>query len=280
MKDNAATTRSFGTLPDLTGLAPGPAVAELRDLGVAGVRRALGMALERPVSAPHFGSWLDHQTASGFAARSSLRRLKQAMIFDDPTELPPLPSGIVSAELVPFWPMRALDWLGRKTQGRLGTRPRPASLGQENFADALAAQAFLSGDYRAELARAVHLYLSNKVIFYPDPDPIPMFSTATLCHLVTGFAEFPTWSAAARESLTKLAVGLDTQPQWASFWDMWLLEQASQQRGFNPVCPLPLLRIVDIVPHAEAELAVDPRVRPDWAQARPHYIDFLNQGLP
>lgn len=280
MKDTAAPTSSFGALPDLTGLAPGPVVVELRDLGVAWVRRALGMALEQPVSAPHLGSWLDHQTASGFAARSSLHRLKQAMIFDDPKELPPLLSGIVSAELAPFWPTHALDWLGRKTEGRLFTRPKPASLGQENFADALAAQAFLSGDYRAELARAVHLHLSNKVIFYPDPDPIPMFSTATLCHLVTGFAEFPTWSAAARESLTKLANGLDTQPQWAGFWDMWLLEQASQQRGFNPVCPLPLLRIVNIVPHAEAELAVDPRVHPDWADAKPHYLDLLNQGLP
>lgn len=280
MKDNTAPTSSFDALPDLTGLAPGPAVAELRDLGVTGVRRALGMTLEQPASAPHLGFWLDHQTASGFAARSSLRRLKQAMIFDDPTELPPLLSGIVSAELAPFWPTRALDWLGRKTQGRLFTRPKPASLGQENFADALAAQAFLSGDYRAELARAVHLHLSNKVIFFPDPDPIPMFSTATLCHLVTGFAEFPTWSAAARESLTKLAIGLDTQQQWAGFWDMWLLEQASQQRGFNPVCPLPLLRIVNIVPHEEAELAADLRVRPDWADAKPHYLDLLNQGLP
>ena len=280
MKGNTAPTSSLDALPDLTGLAPGSAVAELRDLGVAGVRRALGMTLERPASAPHLGFWLDHQTASGFAARSSLRRLKQAMIFDDPTELPPLLSGLVSAELVPFWPMRAMDWLGRKTQGRLVTRPRPASIGQENFAEALAAQAFLSGDYRAELARVVHRHLSNKVIFYPDPDPIPILSTATLCHLVTGFAEFPTWSAAARESLKSLAIGLDTQPQWAGFWDMWLLEQASQQRGFNPVCPLPLLRIVNIVPHAEAELDLDPRVRLDWADAKPHYLDLLNQGLP
>lgn len=119
--------------------------------------------------------------------------------------------------------------------GRLAAITTPgSSIGAELILAQLIGSVLSDGALRHEVGEHCWHFLRQRVLFYPDPPPVPMFSPRILFFL---FASQPAQTSVLPDvlatQLRNVAAYLEAGWSGPSFWDQWLLRRCSETGGWT-----------------------------------------------
>ncbi|WP_323008065.1 hypothetical protein [Pseudorhodobacter sp.] len=278
-------TMNFGDDAFRTAFAgrdPAPAAAVLRHLALMALAEALG-AIQPPAPYPArpaadpLADWFGEAQVQGRTIRKSLRLLQRRFLFGQINEDLAVSRALVAGAVPVGRIARLRDRLVWRWR-RKGCALAPPGIGA--FGPALAGLAFGDVAFRRSAVTMIRDHLGARVLFHPDPAPVPVLSPACYLILIAAHRRLAKPTAVA-QGVAGLAGALAAEAGWAAFWDQWVLQQAAGNAAFtlpDAIRTLPLLRQGAVV-FAQPATENDPRVALDWANGLPAYCQYLRLGL-
>lgn len=246
-------------LPDYRALDVERAIATLQASALLAVAQALGLS-QQP--SPSLAFLFERRTAENGPGAQAARRFTDAFLFAETPNWTELGRSLAAAAAPP-------ERRRQRTRAELVDLSGTAPPGGDAFAEALIRQAFVAPQLQRNIARIIREDLAQRVVFWPEPEPVAVLSPIGLLATVAGFAE----RSGTGLRLCDLASEVAQRPGWAGFWDLWLLARAQEVEGFQPVPGASSL------PSALAPAPDDARLCNAENLMVPVYCQALDKGL-
>jgi len=272
-----------------------PAAAALWRAAVeVALYRALGGKAD-PVPAAALNKWLETGRATGPGARAALDRAAQRLLFADPPK-----ESATWSQVARHVTPRGLErltafWADLPFNRKAPPGPPEALLLFTGLVRTVAADPTL----HLALSQRLRAMFETRVLFHPEAPPVVTLSWVTHLVLVARSGALTGLSAPARAFLDALATAMIDTPEWADFWDLWLISGAIASGAITwPEAATALPDWAGTPPEAEVSEddapdiddgddsgtpdttpQPDKRVLADWEIRRPVYCLAYRNGL-